>query len=191
MILNEEESFVKEKKKKILCIVDKQDQSHRLSAVETNQLKDAIEQKIKSMGLHVEENPVSSEHEDAQIEGSLMEGEDVIYRGMRVWYLVPENGIQQETWRPGRLYVSNKRLFWWYDFEERIVFDLPVNKIISVGTEMRKTSGLDSKNEKVLAVAYTFDSAKKTASFAGGRHIDEWAEILNRIISGKPQQCLS
>jgi len=184
LVMKEEEHFVKEKQKLVLYLLDQQDQVHRLSAVETNQLKDAIEQKINDMGFYLEENPILPELEDEQITGSLMEEERVIHRGKKVWYLVPAEGILQETWRPGHLYLTDKRLFWWYDFERKLVFDVPVNRIVSVNTEMRKTSGLDSNKEKVLDIIYQINSVKKAASFCGNQ-VDEWAEVLNRIVSGK------
>jgi len=184
LTMKEEEHFVKEKKKQVLHLIDRQDQVHRLSAVEANQLKEAIEQRIKDMGLYLEENPVLPELEDEQIAGSLMDEERVIHRGKKVWYLVPAEGILQETWRPGHLYLTNKRLCWWYDFERKLDFDIPVNRIVSVNTEIRKTSGLDSNKEKVLDIIYQINSAKKVASFSGNQ-VDEWAEALNRIVSGK------
>jgi len=184
LTMKEEEHFVKEKKKQVLYLIDRQDQVHRLSAVEANQLKEAIEQRIKDMGLYLEENPVLPELEDEQIAGSLMDEERVIHRGKKVWYLVPAEGILQETWRPGHLYLTNKRLCWWYDFERKLDFDIPVNRIVSVNTEIRKTSGLDSNKEKVLDIIYQINSAKKVASFSGNQ-VDEWAEALNRIVSGK------
>jgi hypothetical protein len=98
-------------------------------------------------------------------------------------------------------------LCWWYDFERKLVFDVPVDRIVSVNTEMRKTSGLNSKKERVLDVSYRFNpvrdktpkvsalpsarisngvnSAKTIASFSGGGQLDEWVEALNRIVSGK------
>ncbi|MCG2757794.1 MAG: hypothetical protein L6263_05120, partial [Desulfobacteraceae bacterium] len=42
LVMKEEEHFVKEKQKQVLYLLDKQDRVHRLSAVETNQLKAAI-----------------------------------------------------------------------------------------------------------------------------------------------------
>jgi hypothetical protein len=75
-------------------------------------------------------------------------------------------------------------LCWWNDFERKLVFDLPVNRIVSANTEMRKTSGLDSKKEKILDILYEVNLIKRIASFAG-KEIDEWAEALNNIISGK------
>jgi len=56
--------------------------------------------------------------------------------------------------------------------------------IVRMNTEMRKTSSLDSKKEKVLDILYQANLTKGTASFAG-KEIDEWAEALNGIISGE------
>ncbi|MCL5771427.1 MAG: gas vesicle protein [Actinobacteria bacterium] len=184
LVIREEAHFVKEKKKQVLYLIDKQDRVYRLSAVETNQLKDTIVQNLTASGLSLEKSPVLPEFEEGPID-FLIEGEEVTHRGEKVWYLVPASGIQQETWRPGHLYLTNKRLCWWYDFERKLVFDVPVNRIVSVNTEMRKLSGLDSKREKVLDVAYKFNSTKAIASFSGGRQVDEWVEALNRTIYGK------
>jgi len=186
LVTREEAHFVKEKKKQVLCLIDKQDQVHRLSAVEINQLKDAIEQKLVTMGLSLESSPVLPEFEKGPID-FLIEGEEVTHRGEKVWYLVPASGSKQETWRPGHLYLTDKRLCWWYDFERKLVFDVPVDRIVTINTEMRKTSGLDSKKEKVLDILYEVNLTKRTASFAG-KEIDEWAEALNRIISGKIEE---
>jgi hypothetical protein len=209
LVTREEAHFVKGKKKQVLYLIDKQDQVHRLSAVETNQLKDAIEQNLATMGHSLEASPVLPEFEKGPID-FLTEGEEVTHRGKKVWYLVPTTGRKQETWRPGHLYLTNKRLCWWYDFERKLVFDFPIDKIISADIEMRKTSGLDSKKEKTLDVAYKFNpvrdktskvsdlpsarisngvnSAKTIASFSGGGQLDEWVEALNRIVSGKTSE---
>jgi DNA-binding transcriptional MerR regulator len=177
LIMKKEEHFVKEKQKLVLYLLDKQDRVHRLSSVETDQLRDAIEQRTRDMGFSLEENPVLPELEDEQIAGSLMEEESVIRRGKKVWYLSPAEGIQQETWRPGHLYLTDKRLFWWYDFEKKLVFDVSIDRISNVISNIRKVSGLDSKKERVLDIIYGVNSTERTASFAG-KEIDEWAEAL-------------
>jgi len=189
LVMKEEEHFVKEKQKQVLYLLDKQDQAHRLSAVEASQLKGAIEQRIKDMGSYLEENPVLPELEDEQIAGLLMEEERVIHRGKKVWYLAPAEGIQQETWRPGHLYLTNKRLFWWYDFDRKMVFDVSIDRIVNVSSEMRKVSGLDSKKERVLDIIYGVDSTQRTASFAG-KEIDEWAQALNGVVSARSAEVL-
>ena len=183
LLTREEAHFAKGKKKQVLYLIDKQDQVHQLSAVETNQLKDAIEQNLLTLGLFLEASPVLPEFEKGPID-FLTEGEEVTHRGKKVWYLVPASGIKQDTWKPGHLYLTSKRLCWWCDFERKLVFDLPVDRIVSANIDMRKTSGLDSKKEKVLDILYQANLAEGTASFAG-KEIDEWAEALNGIISGK------
>ena len=182
--MKEEEHFVKEKQKLVLYLLDQQDQVHRLSPVETNPLKDAIEQRMRDMGFSLEEDPVLPELEDEQIASSLMEEERIVHRGKKVWHLAPAEGIQQETWKPGHLYLTDKRLFWWYDFDEKMVFDVSIDRIINVGCDMRKVSGLDCKKERVLDIICGINSTKKTVSFAG-KEIDEWAEVLKGVVSAR------
>ena len=185
LIIRSEKHFTKEDKE-ILYLIGQGDKVAQLHTVETSQLKKTIEQSLKAMGLSVEENPVLPELEEELI-NFLMEGEKVTHRGKKVWYLVSAQGILGETWRPGRLYLTNKRrLCWWYDFERKLVFDVPLDRIISVTTEIRKTSGLDSNQEKVLDIVYHVNSTKRTASFSG-KQIDEWVQVLKGIISDQKE----
>lgn len=181
LIIKKEEHFIKEKQKQALYLLDRQDQVHRLSAVETKQLKDAIERKIKAMGFLLVENPVIPEFDEGPVE-FLMEDESIVHQGKKVWYLAPSEGIQQETWRPGRLYLTDKRLCWWYDFDRKMVFDVSIDRIINVSSGMRKASGLNGKKERVVDIIYGVDSTQRTASFAG-KEIDEWAQALKRVVS--------
>ena len=178
----EEKHFGKDQRKKVLYLIDKLDQVHRLSASDTNELKDAIEQKLVSMGLTPDINPLLPEIDEGPID-FLTGNEEITHRGRKIWYLVPSSGIHQETWRPGHLYLTNMKLCWWYDFERKLVIDIPVDTIVSATTDIRKISGLDSQKEKVLEVVYRKNSEMATASFSGGDQLDEWAEELNRIIS--------
>ena len=73
--VKEEASFVKEKQKQVLYLFDKQDRLHRLSTVETNPLKAAIEQRIEADGDIIwKKNPVFPEPEEDQIAGLLTGG---------------------------------------------------------------------------------------------------------------------
>jgi ssDNA-binding Zn-finger/Zn-ribbon topoisomerase 1 len=182
--IREEAYFVKDKNKQVLYLLDKQDQVHRISAVEIDRLKENIVQNLEAKGITLETNTVIPEFEEAPLD-FLTEGEEVTHRGEKVWYLVPASGIQQETWKPGHLYLTNKRLCWWYDFEKKLVFDVPVDKIFGANTGMRKTSVISSTKEKTLDITYCFNSAKWNASFSGEKQIDEWEEALSRIVSDK------
>jgi len=68
LVTREEAHFVKGKKKQVLYIIDKEDQVHRLNAVEINHLKDAIVQNLGTMGLSLEESPVLPEFESEETE---------------------------------------------------------------------------------------------------------------------------
>ncbi|MDI6889664.1 MAG: gas vesicle protein GvpJ [Thermodesulfovibrionales bacterium] len=180
LVMREEAHFVKEKKKQVLYLMDKQDQVHRLSAVETNQLKDAIEQNLETTGLSLEESPVLPEFEEGPID-FLTEGEEVTHRGEKVWYLVPASGIQQETWKPGHLYITNKRLCWWCDFEKRLAFEVPTEKILGSTIEVRNLSPV-LKKKRIFDVIYEDTTERKVASFSGDGMF-EWERVLARIIS--------
>ncbi|MCK9220337.1 MAG: gas vesicle protein [Bacteroidales bacterium] len=184
LIMKEEVHFVKEKKKLVIYLMDKQNKVHRLSSVETNQLKDAIEQYLTTMGLALEASSVFPEYTEEPV-NFLTEREEVTHQGKKIWYLVPASGILKETWRPGHLYLTNMRLCWWCDFEKKLLFDVPVNTIISTNTVMKNTSGLNNTKELVLEVTCSSNSAKSVAAFAGEEQIDEWTDAIDRIVSGK------
>lgn len=178
LTLKEEEILVKVTKKPILYLFDKEDKFYRINSTSAIQLKEAIELKIKERRPLLKTPPAVPEtKEEVQIAGVLMEKERIIHQGKeKVWYLVPAEGIQQETWRPGHLCLTDKRLFWWSDFDKKIVFECTVESIVGVGNEMRKTSGLNSKKEKVL---YVTTLEKDVASFSGDQTgIDDWEKVL-------------
>ncbi|MBU4482953.1 MAG: gas vesicle protein [Actinobacteria bacterium] len=187
--IKEEEHFVKEKKKQVFYLIDRYGGISRLHPTNPYELKESIEQAIKDIGFSLEEKPVIPHYEKATVD-FLREGEEITHQGEKVWYLVPAQGIQGETWRPGHIYLTNKgRLCWRYDFERKLVFDVPVDRIISVTTEIRKTSGLDSNKEKVLDIMYQVNgvsSTKRVASFSG-KQIDEWEKVLHELLSKKEE----
>jgi len=180
LIIKEEEHFAKDKEKKVLYLLDNQNKVHKLSTVKIDQLKESIEQQIKFMGILLEENPLIPNFEDEPLVSLLMEKEKVIHRERKVWYLEPPSGIQKMTWRPGHLYVTNKRLCWWHDFNRKLVFDIPVNQIINVIGEIRKVGSVDS-SEKVLNIMYQVNSSKEIALFAG-MDVNKWEQMLNSIV---------
>ena len=182
--MKQEEHFTKDKKE-VLYLINQDNGVSRLHAVKTNQLKEAIEERIKSTGLSLEEHPAIPEFEEAPV-NFLKEREKITHRSKKIWYLVPEEGIQQETWRPGHLYLTNKRLCWWNDFDKKLIFNLSVEHVIKVYTEMKKTSGLSSNKEKVLDIIFQVDSGKRVASFSG-KQIDEWEKVLVQLLSEKEE----
>ncbi|MCK4419658.1 gas vesicle protein, partial [Candidatus Aerophobetes bacterium] len=154
MAISEEQHFVKDKKKQILYLIDRHGGISRLSPGGAYQLKEAIEKQIRAIGFSLQESPVIIPHLEETSVDFLEEGEEISHRGKKLWYLMPAKGIQQETWRPGHFYLTNKRLCWLYDFDKKLVFETPLHKIVGINSEIRKTSGLDSNKEKVLDIIY-------------------------------------
>ena len=181
LAIKEEAYFTKEKKK-VICLIGSKKAVHRFSAAQAEILKDAIVQNIEARGFSLEKISDVSKLSDLQITTLLMDNESVLNWGEKIWYLMPSDGIAQDTWRSGHLFLTDKRLIWWYDFEKRIIFDVYTNKVISINIETRKTSGLSNCKEKVLDVIYQSDNVKKAVSFAGGE-IEEWIGPLNEIVN--------
>jgi hypothetical protein len=85
-----------------------------------------------------------------------------------------------ESWKPGHLYLSNKRLCWWYDFEGKVGFEIPLDRIVGSTVQTRNLRPTP-KNSKVLDLIYHNDLGKQVASFAGDE-LGQWEKALNRIV---------
>ncbi|MDI6892509.1 MAG: gas vesicle protein [Actinomycetota bacterium] len=181
LVIKEERHFTKEGKE-VLYLIDRTDRVSRLHAAEMSHLKDAIEKTIKAKGLFLEENPILPEFEEKLI-GFLMEGEKITHRG-KIWHLMTTpapGGVVSSTWRPGRLYLTNKRLCWWYDFDRKVAFEVLIDKIAASMVEIRDLSAM-LKRKKALDVIYETSQGKKVACFSG-KSLGEWEKALNRTIS--------
>lgn len=154
----------------------------RIIAKNGDQLKHALEKRIKELGGVLQENPGMPVFEDGDPE-FLAEGEQLICRG-RMWYLVDAEGVRDETWRPGHLYLTNRRLCWWYDFDKRIGFDTPIDRILNVSCQIRKARDLVSKKETVLNIIYRAKATRKMAFFAGKR-VGEWTQAVKEVVSAR------
>lgn len=122
----------------------------RIHVSNVRELKDAIE---KTVGKQLErEIPAPYE------QYPLPEGEKIDWAA-KVWYLFPAMGILAETWRPGRLCLTNRRLFWVYRVDNEKMFEVPLDKItgVTIGFNAKK-HGI-SAPEKVLTIAYDGGSA--------------------------------
>lgn len=178
-IIMNQEVFLTREKKEVLYLVDQDNKVSRLHAVENDRLKKSIEQKINAMGLTLEENHVLPEFEKGAV-SFLREGEMVTSRG-KVWHLVSGKGIIGTTWKSGYLYLTNKRLFWWDDFEQRIDFQVSVEKINAAVKERRDMTPV-LKNENVLDVIFNANGTRSVASFSG-KEIDEWKIVINSTLA--------
>ena len=117
---------------------------------------------------------------DERTNNFLMDGERICCQE-KMWHLMPKSGIMAESWKPGYLYLTNKRLCWWYEFEGKILFQVPIDKITGAIQERRNLSAVLT-DKKVLDVIYSNNGSKIVASFSG-KEIEEWQKALNKMIA--------
>ena len=117
----------------------------RIHVSNVMELKNVIE---KSVGKRLEkEIPIFQE------QCPMPEGEETI-RAEKLWYLFPAMGILGETWKPGRLYLTNKRLFWVYRVDNQKMFEVPLDKITSASINFNGKKPGISAGEKILTIGY-------------------------------------
>jgi len=83
----------------------------------------------------------------------LPEGKESI-KEEKLWYLFPTRGILGETWRPGRLCLTNKRLFWVYRGDNQKMFEVPLDKVTGVNVKACGSVPGIKAEDKVLNVTY-------------------------------------
>ena len=155
----------------------------RLSVLETEQFKQNLECLVEKVGVTLDvKMPDGEVIIDEKINHFLMDGEKIFCKG-KIWYLMPKSGIMVETWKPGHLYLTNKRIYWWYDFESKAIFQTPIEEISAATKERRDLSPV-LKDKKVLDVIYSDNGTKKVVSFSG-EETDKWEKALNGIIADK------
>lgn len=154
-----------------------------LYAERPRELQEAIRGRVKMLGLPLDEDSVLSPI-DAEIDRLLRE--DEITAGAKIWYQVPASGIRGETWRPGRLYLTNECLFWWCNEDRKALFDVPLAQITGVRVETRALGGI-LRERPVLVVSYDNAHGPVAALFVG-EEVAEWARALGNVV-GETESC--
>ncbi|MBU4186438.1 MAG: gas vesicle protein [Proteobacteria bacterium] len=181
LVIRDEKYFTEKKERGELYLVLKGNKIVRLSALDVAQLKEAIEKRMNELGLVPEEDPAIPVFEESAAK-FLTAGEEIVCSG-KMWYLMDTEGIIDNTWRPGYLYLTDKRLCWWYDFEQKVAFEIPVGELVASAMEIRNLSGV-LKQKKVLDIIYAGNGTRRVASFSGDS-LEEWDQIFRRIITGR------
>lgn len=166
----------------VLYLIPKTDERViQLKAQDVHQMKQAIEKQIREMGLILEENAELGEIEERAL-NFLKQGETITHRG-KMWHLILHEGVLGDNWRPGYLYLTNKRLCWWYDFDQKILFKVPIHKIVACTQEIRDLSGMLT-NKRVLDVIYSNNGVKSVAAFSG-KGAEEWDKVIRRVLTSQ------
>jgi len=138
-------------------------------------VKDTIEERMKALGLKVEANlPFPMLDETAM--RFLFDEEQVVHHG-KMSHLVVEprpGSTTTDVWKPGHLYLTSQRLVWWYDFDGRVAFEVPLDRIAGVEVERRDLGGM-LKNKPVLDLIYRNGTGSGAASFSSAmEELNEW-----------------
>jgi len=152
-----------------------------LHALDIHKLREAIEDGMTALGLTTTEIPAVPVF-DQSAARFLAVSEQVIYRG-KMWHMMESlmPGSTADSWRPGHLYITNRRLYWWYDFDEKVLFEVPLEAITAVAAETRKLGSM-LKRAGVLDVVYETEQGKRVACFSGDE-LAQWEKALKEIIA--------
>lgn len=136
-----------------------------LHPTEAYPVKEAIEGRMKELGLSFNEKEVPMMDEDAA--KFLMEDEEIVH-SEKMWYLLEHpapGGERTKTWKSGRLYLTNKRVCWWYDFDGCVAFECRLEEIRDVGVETKDLGGM-LKEKRVLVIENAYFSGDEEAMSA-------------------------
>ncbi len=146
-----------------------------LHPTEAYPVREAIEGRMKELGLFYDEmNPPVM---DENVDKFLKEGEKLEHCE-KMWYLMElpaPGGTRRRTWKSGKLYLTTKRICWWYDFGGYVAFELRLEEIRDVSIEIRDLGGM-LKEKRVLVI----DNACFSSDEEAMRAIEK--ELRKRII---------
>lgn len=182
MVVRETIHFTGKERKELYLLLEG-NKIAALSALNAHQLKEAIEKRMVELEIIPDKDPALPVFEKRAAE-FLTHEEQLICKG-KMWYLMGAEGIAGQTWSPGHLYLTDKRLCWYYDFKQRVALEIPVDKLVAPAMEAKNLSeALPQK--RVLDIVYAVNGARRLASFSCDA-MEEWKQILNQIISGREE----
>lgn len=133
-----------------------------LYAEDMGGLKSALEERMAALG-QVPAGDFIPFLRDREVGGLIKER--TVADG-KMWYQVPNAGIQGRLWRPGWLYLTVERLLWWSDFDRRVGLEIPLGKIQRIHLDARDLGGVLGKRE-VLTIVYGNHQGQEEALFSG------------------------
>lgn len=122
----------------------------------------------------------------------LDDGEELLCRG-KAWHLASPTGspgLMGKLWRPGTLYLTDRRLAWVSAFDAQSTFEVKSTGIRGATLERRRPSEV-SKERLVMDIIYINGKGKEVASFAGADALmSQWQRVLERVSKGEFPQAL-
>jgi len=146
LTINKENRLGKERQ--TLCLLLEGENIAKLHAENVEELKNEIEKQVEILGVHLKDfkDVLMEERPPFLTNESILQAE-------KAWYLFPASGIMGETWRPGKMYVTNKRVCWRYDSDDKPMFDMLIESMTDVSVKMKNVSNV-LQNEWALTLSY-------------------------------------
>jgi len=148
-----------------------------LYAERPGELAAAVEERMQALGLPLDTDPALPPL-DLAVDALL--GQEEITADVKMWHQVASSGILGATWRPGWLYLTEKRLLWWCTEERKVMFEVSLTQITTVDVETMDLGGV-IKERPVLCLSYCNSHGERTALFAGD-NLAEWQAALGRFV---------
>jgi hypothetical protein len=170
-------------KRQELHILLKEDEYVRLHTNDTAVMKKTIEDIMGAKKLSLEENPAFPDREE--MPGNFLEMSEEVINSGKMWYQMPfiSDGKTQYVWKPGHLYLTDKKLCWWYDFEKKLVFSISSDMIQHV-TIQEVQFGTAPVEEKSLIILYKEEMENKVVCFYDKETtLCEWEKVINGLIN--------
>ena len=186
MAVRETDHFTGEKRQELHLLL-KDGEVIKLHVNDTVRLKAALEGIMKDKGLGLDDNPSFPEGREAPGD-FLYLGEEALNSG-KMWYQMPfdSGGSVRYVWKPGRLYLTDRRLCWWYDFEKKLAFSVSVGDIVHVVIQDVQF-GSAPVQEKALVIMYREGAENKIVCFYENEKIlREWEKAVRESSSEKQE----
>jgi len=151
----------------------------KLHCTDAAALKGAIEQRLNTMGFKLEDNPDFPVFYETSAD--FLEKGEVITHSGKMWHLMPVSGPGgkiSDTWKPGHLYLTDRRLCWRHDFDGISAFQIPCDEIMHVTVEKRDMGAMLKQGHALLVLCGN-GKDKSAACFAGDETaLREWNKAI-------------
>lgn len=180
MALRERDHFTGTKRKELHLLL-KEDEVAQLHTNDSAALKKVLEDVIKARGLSLDKNLAFWDKKE--VPGNFLQQGEEVYHSGQMWHQVSflADGSTQYQWKPGHLYLTNKRLCWLYDFEKKLLLEIPSEKLQHV-TVQNVQFGSAPVEEKSLIVLYKEGTENKVVCFSFDEvSLREWEKVIGEL----------
>lgn len=180
--LRREQTLTRQEPEELVLLLST-NQVARIRTAQPHQLKAVLEERICLAGLPLEAEAVVPQENGAA--AKFLRPDEVVGCRGKIWHWLNHRSPGRKsthTWRPGFLYLTNQRLLWWSEFDQRIGFEIPLRQLVATTVETRGSQAFLKEAEQVLDLIHQVGQDRRVSSFSG-REAFEWGQALNRLIA--------